>query len=292
MLKKHMAACLVATAFAAAPAIAQTSTTPSAPTDRPAATGSGSATSGSPAMQPGATTGTTMAPGAAGSSTTGSSATGSSTMGSSTMGSTSGTSSTMAQSGGMQGQFMTQMQPNQMMASKLIGTNVISANNESIGDVNDVILDRDGQVMAVVVGVGGFLGIGEKDVAVPLKSLEFATREQVNAMNSNANSGSTASGTTSTMSNNAVNTTGSTTGSTTGGAATNRSTATTGNTGNSGTSSAANSGSNANEPERVVLRMTKAELQAAPTFQTSTRNGNNAGSTGSSTTGTTTAPKQ
>jgi sporulation protein YlmC with PRC-barrel domain len=194
----------------------------------------------------------------------------------------------MAQSGGMQGQFMTQMQPNQMMASKLIGTNVISANNESIGDVNDVILDRDGQVMAVVVGVGGFLGIGEKDVAVPLKSLEFATREQVNAMNSNANSGSTTSGTTSTMSNNSVNTTGSTTG----GTATNRSTATTGNTGNSGTSSAANSGSNANEPERVVLRMTKAELQAAPTFQTSSRSGNNAGSAGSSTTGTTTAPKQ
>jgi sporulation protein YlmC with PRC-barrel domain len=194
----------------------------------------------------------------------------------------------MAQSGGMQGQFMTQMQPNQMMASKLIGTNVISANNESIGDVNDVILDRDGQVMAVVVGVGGFLGIGEKDVAVPLKSLEFATREQVNAMNSNANSGSTTSGTTSTMSNNSVNTTGSTTG----GTATNRSTATTGNTGNSGTSSAANSGSNANEPERVVLRMTKDQLQAAPAFD---QDGNNsttgsAGAGGQS--GTSTAPKQ
>ena len=78
---------------------------------------------------------------------------------------------------------MTQMQGQQMMASKLIGTTVVSANNESIGDVNDVILDRNGQVMAVVVGVGGFLGIGEKDVAVPFASLDFASREQMNAAN-------------------------------------------------------------------------------------------------------------
>jgi len=230
MLKKHMAACLVATFFAA-PAFAQTSTAPtSGATDRPAATGSGSTTSGSPAMQPGNT---------------------GSSMNSSSMDTSKST--TMAQSGTTQGQFMTHMQADQMMASDLIGTKVISANNESIGDINDVIVDRNGQAVAAVVGVGGFLGIGEKDVAVPFNSLEFATREQVNAMN-NANASTNAASTTgstapntaatnnSAMNNNAVNATGSTT--------------------TAGTSAS----SRDNEPERVILRMTKAELQAAPKF--------------------------
>jgi sporulation protein YlmC with PRC-barrel domain len=171
----------------------------------------------------------------------------------------------------MSGQFMTKMETNQIMASDLIGTRVVSANNESIGDINDVIVDRNGQVMAAVVGVGGFLGIGEKDVAVPFKSLEFMSSQQAQAMD-NSKSG-----------NNNVNTTGST--------------ATTGNTATSGsgsagsTNTAANtSSSNQNQPERVMLRMTKAELQAAPAFDEDGNNNANNSTTG--TTGATTAPKQ
>jgi sporulation protein YlmC with PRC-barrel domain len=241
MLKKHMAACLVVTAFAAAPALAQTSS-PSAPTDRPAASGSGSTTTGSPAMQPGASGSTTM-----------------------------------GQNSAMSSQFMTKMETNQIMASDLIGTRVVSANNESIGDINDVILDRNGQVMAAVVGVGGFLGIGEKDVAVPFKSLEFASAQQAQAMDS-SNSG-----------NNAVNTTGST--AATGSTATTGNTATTGAGSAGSTSTAANTASsNQNQPERVVLRMTKAELQAAPAFDEDGDSNANRSTTG--TTGTTTAPKQ
>ncbi|MEE1654789.1 PRC-barrel domain-containing protein [Microvirga sp. CF3062] len=243
MLKKHMAACLVVTAFAAAPALAQTSPTPSAPTDRPAASGSGTTSTGSPAMQPGA----------------------------------SSSSSTMSQSGGMQGQFMTKMEANQMMASDLIGTRVIGANNESIGDINDVIMDRNGQIMAAVVGVGGFLGIGEKDVAVPFNALEFMNAQQAQAMNNNNSSG-----------NSNVATTGSTaTGSTTTG-----NTATTGSgTAGSSNMTASNTSSNQNQPERVVLRMTKDQLQAAPAFDDDGGNANNSttGSAGQS--GTTTAPK-
>jgi sporulation protein YlmC with PRC-barrel domain len=238
MLKKHMAACLVVTAFAAAPALAQTSS-PSAPTDRPAASGSGSTTTGSPAMQPGASGSTTM-----------------------------------GQNSAMSSQFMTKMETNQIMASDLIGTRVVSANNESIGDINDVILDRNGQVMAAVVGVGGFLGIGEKDVAVPFKSLEFASAQQAQAMDSG---------------NNAVNTTGST--AATGSTATTGNTATTGAGSAGSTSTAANTASsNQNQPERVVLRMTKAELQAAPAFDEDGDSNANRSTTG--TTGTTTAPKQ
>ena len=74
--------------------------------------------------------------------------------------------------------MVSQQQPGQWMASKLIGTTVIGANNESIGDVNDVLLDRSGQAVAVIVGVGGFLGIGEKDVAVAFNQLEFTNRNE------------------------------------------------------------------------------------------------------------------
>ncbi|UVC12557.1 PRC-barrel domain-containing protein (plasmid) [Rhizobium sp. TH2] len=44
---------------------------------------------------------------------------------------------------------------------------------DNVGEVNDVILGRDGQIKAVVLGVGGFLGIGEKDVAVPMQDIKF-----------------------------------------------------------------------------------------------------------------------
>src|SRR5918995_407308 len=160
MLKKHMAACLVATAFMAVPAMAQTTPPPSGSTDRPTATGTNTTTSGSSAMQPDAAGSSTASPPPAG----GSSA---ATAPPATM------SSTAASGGGSTGQFMTQLQGQQMMASKLIGTSIVSTNNEAIGDVNDVIVDRGGQAMAVVIGVGGFLGIGEKDVAVPFQALDF-----------------------------------------------------------------------------------------------------------------------
>ena len=64
-------------------------------------------------------------------------------------------------------------QPNEMRASKLIGSAVRNDANESIGDINEIILDKDGKVAAVVVGVGGFLGMGEREVALDFKSLRF-----------------------------------------------------------------------------------------------------------------------
>jgi putative membrane protein len=48
--------------------------------------------------------------------------------------------------------------PNHILASSLRGTRIYGANDENIGDVNDIVLDRSGRVAAVVVGVGGFLG--------------------------------------------------------------------------------------------------------------------------------------
>ena len=62
---------------------------------------------------------------------------------------------------------------NTFLASDLTGATVYSPQDESIGDVNDVIVSRDGKVDGVVVGVGGFLGIGEKDVAIKLSQLKM-----------------------------------------------------------------------------------------------------------------------
>ena len=58
-------------------------------------------------------------------------------------------------------------------ASKLMGLDVYNEANEKLGDVNELILDRDGKVSAVVIGVGGFLGMGEHDIAVTMDKLKF-----------------------------------------------------------------------------------------------------------------------
>ena len=65
-------------------------------------------------------------------------------------------------------------QAGEIRASKLIGTTVKNPGNETIGDVNDVILDKDGKVAAIVIGVGGFLGMGERQVAVDFKSVRVS----------------------------------------------------------------------------------------------------------------------
>ena len=58
-------------------------------------------------------------------------------------------------------------------ASKLMGLDVYNEANEKLGDVNELILDKDGKVNAVVIGVGGFLGMGEHDIAVTMDKLKF-----------------------------------------------------------------------------------------------------------------------
>jgi sporulation protein YlmC with PRC-barrel domain len=54
---------------------------------------------------------------------------------------------------------------------------VYDSSNAKIGEVRDVLLSPDGKVTALIVGVGGFLGIGEKDVAVPFNAIKHETRD-------------------------------------------------------------------------------------------------------------------
>jgi sporulation protein YlmC with PRC-barrel domain len=62
-------------------------------------------------------------------------------------------------------------------AEELMGKNVYGDNNEKIGEVEDVILSPDGQAQQLVVASGGFLGIGEKQVAVGMDALKFMQDE-------------------------------------------------------------------------------------------------------------------
>ena len=70
-------------------------------------------------------------------------------------------------------------QAEEVRASKLIGTRVVNAAKETVGDVNEIVLTKDGKVAAVVLGVGGFLGMGEREVAVNFNSIQMS-RDQNN----------------------------------------------------------------------------------------------------------------
>ena len=62
-------------------------------------------------------------------------------------------------------------------AEDFIGTTVYGANDENVGEIGDVVLSEDGKVDAVIIDVGGFLGIGEKEVAVGMDNLKFLSDE-------------------------------------------------------------------------------------------------------------------
>lgn len=69
-------------------------------------------------------------------------------------------------------QFIAAQKSDQWLASKFNGTDVLGPNNEKIGDVNDLLFSKDGKIAGVVVGVGGFLGIGQKDVALDMGAFQ------------------------------------------------------------------------------------------------------------------------
>ena len=74
-------------------------------------------------------------------------------------------------------------------SSKLVGLSVYNENNESVGSINDLLTDKSGNIKAVVIGVGGFLGVGEHLVAVPLDKVKFVSEPIVYTGASNAPAG-------------------------------------------------------------------------------------------------------
>lgn len=89
-------------------------------------------------------------------------------------------------------EYVTQQSASDWTAQTLIGKSVENNNGETLGEVNNVILNEKGKVVAITVGVGGFLGLGEKDVGVPFEALKFRDED---AVDNNADGDDTADAT-------------------------------------------------------------------------------------------------
>ncbi len=63
-------------------------------------------------------------------------------------------------------EFIAQQKTGEYLASTLMGASVQNASGGTLGNVNDLIVNQDGNVTVAIIGVGGFLGIGEKNVGV------------------------------------------------------------------------------------------------------------------------------
>ena len=125
--------------------------------------------------------------------------------------------------------------------SKIVGLSVYNDNNESLGSINDLLADKNGDIKAVVLGVGGFLGVGEHLVAVPFDKVKFADEPIVYTGTAGAQNPGGARPSTST---------------TTTGAAT--------------TAPAAAAKKNPWYPDHAVFSATKDQLKAMPEFKYST----------------------
>jgi sporulation protein YlmC with PRC-barrel domain len=125
-------------------------------------------------------------------------------------------------------------------ASKVVGLSVYNDNNQSIGSINDLLTDKSGNIKAAVIGVGGFLGVGEHLVVIPYDKIKFVN-EPVAYVGASGNANGQPPS----------NTTGSA--STTGAAST-----------------ATSSKPNPWYPDHAVYNATKDELKAMPEFKYST----------------------
>ena len=122
-------------------------------------------------------------------------------------------------------------------ASKVVGLSVYNEKNESVGSINDLLTDKEGKIVAVIIGVGGFLGVGEHLVAIPFEKVKFSTEPVVYTSTSSAAPARPGSTTT---------------------------------TGAATTSPAAASKPNPWYPDHAVFNATKEELKAMPEFKYAT----------------------
>ena len=73
----------------------------------------------------------------------------------------------------MASQFAAGQPTGEWLAHVFFGAPVLNAAGEIIGDINDLVFTSSGQISIVVLGVGGVLGVGEKNVGVPFSVLQF-----------------------------------------------------------------------------------------------------------------------
>jgi sporulation protein YlmC with PRC-barrel domain len=165
--------------------------------------------------------------------------------------------STAASPAGAMGnvQYITQNRSDLWRASKLDGVDVYNDRNEKIGDISEVLVDREGKVEAVVIGVGGFLGVGEHDVAVPFTALHSQMNDP-NRTAANVNAPATSTTAANTAPPAATTTSPTATGTVTAPAA------------NTNARAAATDNDMRNYPERAILAgATKEQLKSVPEFK-------------------------
>jgi sporulation protein YlmC with PRC-barrel domain len=131
-------------------------------------------------------------------------------------------------------------------ASKLDGVNIYNNANEKIGEIGDVLLDHNGKAMAIVVDVGGFLGMGEHRVALKFEDVKFSDAP-MNASSARTTAPATTTTTTTTT-----------------GAAVDRNAPAGAPPSTVSTASNANAASNRMYPDHAILNMTKDQLKALP----------------------------
>jgi PRC-barrel domain len=74
--------------------------------------------------------------------------------------------------------FVTSQEKTQWRAPKLVGVGVYGPDDKQIGKIDDLLMDRNGAAQTVVIAVGGFLGFGKKDVAVPFSAMQWRTESR------------------------------------------------------------------------------------------------------------------
>lgn len=76
-------------------------------------------------------------------------------------------------SGLMAGTALAQSSKGEWRTSKLVGVNVYNDSNEKLGSIDELIMNKQGKIDKVIIGVGGFLGVGQRDIAVNFDQLKF-----------------------------------------------------------------------------------------------------------------------
>jgi hypothetical protein len=207
--------------------------------------------------------------------------------------------------------------PGEWRGGKLVGVTIYTPDNQKLGDVSDFLVDDSGAITTIVLGVGGFLGIGEKNVAIPWEKVQWnmGGNQSSGSMAQNTSAGGQPAGDRSSPRDIAQTTTGAPNDhnaqptAASGGASLSSapSSGTTGNnpanssasvssggaastnTNSSSSATAGASGGNQDYPDRAMVAMSKQDLQNAPEFKYASQSSSNSGSSsgGSSMTGST-----
>jgi sporulation protein YlmC with PRC-barrel domain len=74
--------------------------------------------------------------------------------------------------------FVTRQEKTQWRAPKLVGVGVYGPDDKQVGKIDDLVMDHNGATQTVVIGVGGFLGFGKKEVAVPFSAIQWRTESR------------------------------------------------------------------------------------------------------------------